>query len=450
MSKGMPRFLALLLCVVGLPLAAADYVVLVSKETQADAGWAKVVDRLQTKYQAQVLTYQADVLECQAGLRQTQPRWVCWVARPVELGTKSAYAIHQLARDNDSDPYEDFQWGIISGRTAELALKLAAPAEPLTIRKVGASTAFASDCVQSGYWFSEFKAGEVWVKDGTPLAVKGQGAADSTESIAKRLNEADTDCFITSGHASETQWEPGYRYRNGIFTHRDGVLVGKSLDGKIHEVRSPNPKVYLAVGNCLIGNVPKKEDCMALAWLNTGGALQMLGYVEPTWYGYAGWGVLDYFVEQPGRFNVSEARLANHHALLWTLGEAKAGRLKANIRGLEFDQNVTVLYGDPKWSAKMAPGPLRWEETLVEGTNGEWTWTITPKAGAGTFVPVDTNGSERGGRPLVAFLPRHAAGWEVLSGQERKPITADDFVLLPNPGPAWPAPERLVIRLRKR
>ena len=56
----MPRFLALLLCVVGLPLAAADYVVLVSKETKADPGWAKVVDRLQTKYQAQVLTYQAD------------------------------------------------------------------------------------------------------------------------------------------------------------------------------------------------------------------------------------------------------------------------------------------------------------------------------------------------------------------------------------------------------
>ena len=321
---------------------------------------------------------------------------------------------------------------------------------PLTIRKVGASTAFASDCVQSGYWFSEFKAGEVWVKDGTPLAVKGQGAADSTEAIVQRLNDGQTDCFITSGHASETEWQPGYRYRNGIFTHRDGVLVGKSLDGKITEVRSPNPKVYLAVGNCLIGNVPKKEDCMALAWLNTGGALQMLGYVEPTWFGYAGWGVLDYFVEQPGRFNVSEARLANHHALLWTLAEAKAGRLKANIRGLEFDQNVTVLYGDPQWSAKMAPGPLRWEETLVEGTKGEWTWTITPKAGAGTFAPVDTNGSERGGRPLVAFLPRHAAGWEVVSGQEWKVVAADDFVLLPNPGAAWPGPARLVVRLRKR
>ncbi|GBL27150.1 hypothetical protein EMGBS8_10980, partial [Verrucomicrobiota bacterium] len=55
----------------------------------------------------------------------------------------------------------------------------------------------------------------------------------------------------------------------------------------------------------------------------------------------------------------------------------------------------------------------------------------------------------RAGRsPAGRFSARHAAGWEVLSGPERKPIAADDFVLLPNPGPAWPAPERLVIRLR--
>lgn len=446
----MPRPLALLLCSLSLPLVAADYAVLVSQETLADAGWAQVVTRLREQHHAEVVTFAGDVLECQARLQKSQPHWVCWVARPTELGQKSAYAMHRLARENDADPYEDFQWGIITGRTAEQALKLAAPAQPLTIRKVGAGTSFASACVESGYWFSEFKAGEIWVKEGTPLAVKGQGAADSTESIVQRLNAGQTDCFITSGHATENDWQPGYRYRNGSFGHRDGVLIGKALDGKVHEVHSANPKVYLAVGNCLMGNVPKKADCMALAWLNTGGALQMVGYVEPTWFGYAGWGVLDYFVEQPGRFTVSEAWLANHHALLWTLGEAKAGQVKANLRGLEFDQNVTVLYGDPKWSAKLAPGALRWDESLVVSASGEATWTITPKAGADTFAPVDTNGSERGGRPLVAFLPRRAEGWEVVEGAAWKPVAADDFVLLPNPGPTAQVPDKIVVRLRRR
>ena len=42
------------------------------------------------------------------------------------------------------------------------------------------------------------------------------------------------------------------------------------------------------------------QQAMALAWLKTGGVRQMLGYTVPTWYGYAGWGCLDYFVEQPG------------------------------------------------------------------------------------------------------------------------------------------------------
>jgi hypothetical protein len=46
---------------------------------------------------------------------------------------------------------------------------------------------------------------------------------------------------------------------------------------------------------------------------------QMAGYVLPTWYGYQGWGLLDYFVEQPGRFTLTEAFHANHHALVHRL-----------------------------------------------------------------------------------------------------------------------------------
>jgi zinc protease len=190
---------------------------------------------------------------------------------------------------------------------------------------------------------------------------------------------------------------------------------------------------------------------MGLAYLSTAGVRTMVGYVVPTWFGYAGWGVLDYFLEQPGRFTVSEAWLANHHALIWRLAEAKAGRAPAgDVRGLQFDRDKTVLYGDPKWDARLAPGTRRWEETLREVAPGEWEWVVTPAAGARTFEPVNTNGSQRGGRPLVTFLPRHAAGWEILQGAEQGLVAADDFLLLPNPGPAAPIPERLVVRVRRR
>jgi hypothetical protein len=110
---------------------------------------------------------------------------------------------------------------------------------------------------------------------------------------------------------------------------------------------------------------------------------------------------------------------------------------------------MTIFYGDPHWDARLAPGLLRWTETLTTLPSGEVEWIITPAAGSRTFVAVDTNGSQRGGRPLVAFLPRHAAGWEVVAGPAQV-VAADDFVLLPHPGPDVPVPARLVVRLRRR
>ena len=440
-------------CLAGLSLAAAlpaaESLVLVSAATRYEEGWAKVVARLESAHAAEVLVFRSSPAELQEELRRRQPRFVTWVARPAELGPKAAVIMHRLASENDADPFEDFQWGVVTGLDAAQALKLAAPGQPLVIRTVGAGTSFAMECVEQGYWFSEFKAGESWEKaaGGAPREVPG--AKDSTASLVAKLNEGRTDLFITSGHATEHDWQPGYRYRNGTFGHQEGVIVGKALDGTVHRLASANPKVYLPIGNCLMGNVPG-GDCMALSWMASGGVRQMVGYVQPTWFGYAGWGVLDYFLEQPGRFNLSQAWLANHHALRWRLQEVAAGRASAgDRRGLEFDRDMTILYGDPHWDARLAPGPLRWTETLTTLPSGEVEWSITPTAGARTFVPVDTNGSQRGGRPLVAFLPRHAAGWEVVAGPAQV-VAADDFVLLPNPGPDAPVPQRIVVRLRRR
>jgi zinc protease len=441
----------LLTLLLAAPLLRAEgYAVLVSRQTLADPGWEKVVAALVAAHGAKVVPFEASVAETRSTLVVTAPRHLCWVARPDELGPGPVYRMHALANGLDEDPYPDCRWGIITGRSPNDALRLVAPA-PLVIRNVGASTAFAAECVEQGWWFDEFKAGERWIKEAGGEARRADGAKDSTADIAARLNEGKTDLWITSGHATEENWEPGYRYRNGTFVHRGGVVTGKALDGSLHPVRSPNPKVYLPIGNCLMGNIPGKADCMGLAYLSTAGVRTMVGYVVPTWFGYAGWGVLDYFLEQPGRFTVSEAWLANHHALIWRLAEAKAGRAPAgDVRGLQFDRDKTVLYGDPKWDARLAPGTRRWGETLREVAPGEWEWVVTPAAGAQTFEPVNTNGSQRGGRPLVTFLPRHAAGWEILQGAEHGLVAADDFLLLPNPGTAVAVPERIVLKVRRR
>ena len=61
------------------------------------------------------------------------------------------------------------------------------------------------------------------------------------------------------------------------------------------------------------------------------------------------------------------------------------------------------------------------------------------RRGADTFKPVNRNGSQRGGRPIIAFLPARVKSARLLSGAEWKPVLADDFVLVPNPGESDPA-----------
>ncbi len=439
---------------------AADYAVIVSKATAKDEAWRDVATKLVEKHKAGLVVFDQSPEELKQRLGgKDAPRWICWVARPQELGALPVAQMHRLARGLDDDPYMDCRWGIISGRDASVAARVVEEEKTLVIRHVGGGTSFAADCVERGQWFSEFKAREFWVKEPGGKAVMKQGEADSTASIVKFLNEGKPDCFLTSGHATEHDWQPGYKYRNGTFGHRDGVLLGKALDGKEHAVDSPNPKVYLAIGNCLMGNIPATDDCMALAWIGSGGARQMIGYTVPTWFGYAGWGVLDYFIEQPGRYTLQEAWMANQLALSWKLGSLKPELLAESPKpgsssgtgdaaGLLHDRDVTVFYGDPKWEARLAPGPLRWRESLVENPPGDFTWTITPQAGKETFAPVDTNGSQRGGRPMVLLLPRRFDSIELLEGAAWKPVAGDDFILLPNPGAETAPPEKIVIRLR--
>jgi zinc protease len=134
---------------------------------------------------------------------------------------------------------------------------------------------------------------------------------------------------------------------------------------------------------------------------------------------------LDYFIEQPGRYTLNEAFFANHHALVYLLA-------KAPSKGLEFDRDVLAFYGDPAWDARMAEMPKAWDQTLVE-KDGTYTFEIKPNRSETTFKPIDTNGSQRGGRPIVHFLPQRLKNIEVVSGADLNPVITDDFILIPNP-----------------
>ena len=188
-----------------------------------------------------------------------------------------------------------------------------------------------------------------------------------------------------------------------------------------------------------MGNIDG-PDAMALAWMHSAGVNQMIGYTVPTWFGYGGWGCLDYFVEQPGRYTFAEAFHANHHALNHRLAMGGNG---SDQRGLEFDRDVVALYGDPSWDARMAERKKAYEQTLIE-KDGVFTLTIKGNRGTKSFAPVNMNGSQRGGRPMLAYLPYRIQNVKVLQGGELKPVVTDDFILVPNPKTSEPEKEYVV------
>src|SRR5262249_36146722 len=113
--------------------------------------------------------------------------------------------------------------------------------------------------------------------------------------------------------------------------------------------------------------------------------------------------------------------------------QAKAAGLTArDARGLLLDRDTVAFYGDPAWEARMAKRATAWDQTLTE-KDGVWTLEIKPNRGAKTFEPISNNGSQRGGRPIVQYLPHRIKPAQVLEGADLNPLITDDFVLVPNP-----------------
>lgn len=452
-----------------------SYAVVVKKSTAEDIEWQKVVMALKRKHHASIIEYVDSVDETLDTLQREFPRYTCFVAKPEDAGRMFVARVHQLTRKLDDDPYTDTLWGILTGYDADNALAIARHSQPLVVKKVASGTEFATEMVTEGEWYDELVKNRHVRKEPEGKAKELQGPDDTTKPLVDLLNDYKADLMITSGHATERGWQIGFRFQSGQFRCADGRIYGLDTQSAKHAIDSPNPKVYLPIGNCLMGHV-NDRDAMALAWMNSAGVHQMIGYTVPTSYGYGGWGCLDYFVEQPGRYTLAEAFHANHHALIHRLetwfpatvarsqippgsrpritgltlsAEARAEGLQPNdAGGLLLDRDVVAFFGDPKWSATMAELPKYYDQTL-EIKDGIYELTITPHRGKDSFSPVNTNGSQRGWRPMIQFLPHRIKDIEITDGGDLNPVVTDDFILVPNPRGCDPE-RQYIVRFKAR
>lgn len=456
---------------------ACMYAVVCSEGTKSI--WPNALEKLQRKYEAKwpgkvhMVVYSGKVVECLPGLANLKPSYTCFLVHHSECTREFVQEVNWLTRELDpSDTYTDTVWGILTGLTEEDVIS-ALRQEPLEVKRVLGNTPVDLEKFQCGVWFSEREQGASFRKlPEQEKAVKEKCPPDTTRLVVEEISrERDieghegVDMVVSSGHATERDWNIGYTFKSGQFRCHRGQLYGCELSGRRIEVKhSGAPKILSAAGNCLMGHI-SDENCMALGWMHSGGVVQMVGYVVPTWYGYGGWGVHKYFINNPGCMSFAEAFFANQQSLIHELYSKYGSYVGTNLgdhettyrkcfdtdvsaspqisrecSGLLYDQNNVAFYGDPAWEARLARKVEAYHYTsslkkLFPDASDEgwalWEFEVATVRSGSWDCPVPDDKLTCVGRPPVFVFPARVREARVVEGNA---VVTCRFLLLPLSG----------------
>lgn len=443
----------------------SDYVVIAGKAVQEDSAWYAVVETLADKHQGKILSYRESPDELLQQLQQIHPRYVAIVEKPENLNRDYVIAMHQLSRKIDNDLYADFLWGIITGYDAQNAMQMVNnSSEPLIVRDAVATIME----MHSGKWFDKY----AWVDD-HDKGLWGEKTSQEDSVVTYRIPpeevlqkfydiyaEYEPDLVVTAAHATEKNLEMPFSLGN--IKSKAGRLYADFPAGIKDLKESGKRKIYFAVGNCLIGNVNNTNESMAIAWMNSGNAAAMIGYVVTTWHGRNGWGGLKYWLTNPGRYSLPEAIFMNQQDLISQLNgwSSKLPELEYPFdAGNEFeegqkliteatgiipdndqlgflhDRDVLAYYGDPKWDARLQEIPEESDYTVTSEIKGQkCIITITT---SGNFSLERMKGDKFKQEhvldlPFSYFFPERLDNPRLTAGQKWSVALDENFLLIYN------------------
>jgi zinc protease len=468
----MLRTISALLFALATPALASDYAVLVSKQTDADPAWHKVVQKLVEKHGgaagASVITYKGDIASAREALSAQMPLYTAIVARPDELGRGVVANIHRMMRRLDDDPYTDTIWGIVTGLSADDALTIVSDDKPLVMKRVISTTGVNGGLFEQMFTVSDgaegqwtFKNGETITKGGTKDDAERK--SDRAVLFSERFTEIKPDVIVSSSHGFENgiemPWSHGMLIGHGgelaILPQNDGEKPEGEAAKKAARFAKPvtlepssNPKVFLPVGNCLAGHIDPKHtsNSIILAMQHSAAVRQSVGYTIETWYGRAGWGTLGLLQSQPGNFTVAQAWFFTQQQILeelrtkhedaadfdydWTdkssvdsfMAAAQKGGLNAKDKdelGLAFDRDVVALYGDPAYDARLDAS--KW--------NAPFTATVEASGAADLVVTIKLKDRTFHG-PAMLYFPRRCPSPKATIALPDGSILADNFLII--------------------
>jgi hypothetical protein len=427
----------------------SDYLVVASERCRATDGWRQVVGALAAKHAAEMIFFVESPDELLPELRRRSPRVIGMVAMPDEAGRDRVGALNRVFRRINDDPWLDVRWGLVTGASWADAMEVVRTTSPLVISRVLANTPIPFQNVADGVWFDEGIAGRRMERSGGGDPQEILGDAEIADDFAAAFNDAPPDLLVTSGRTNEERWMLGYLFDGGrVVVSEEGDLRARRLDGSEIPLRNPGPMAMLGAGSCLLGFVPN-DRVLPLAFIHDAGARQIVGYASTTWHGAGGWDVFHRFLEEPGRWTLSESTWLAQQELIrrfrdefpgfeefstegfgerdvpefqFAISEAtgmpRSDPRFRDLAGYLWDRDAIVLLGDPEWSVRMPDGPLPWSSD-VQRIGDRLLINITVNS---ELAEVST--------PVVIFEDRVIPG-VVVAGKELGPVVTPDLVFLP-------------------
>ena len=396
--------------------AGIGYAVMVPQAIGADSEWMAVAESLMEKYpDTKLFVYAKTPFDVLDDLKVQDPGYMALVLPPDMIDAMTVATMHRLSRQLDDDPYGDALWGIITGYSASDAMRIVKMSEPLKIRSGFGTTGFSTAAMVNILNISDSKRGDLFTKEDGGDGVKTEHDPQSAKGLTYMLQDfwrdKNPELFVTSGHATqynlEMSWGQGlitchsnrfYALRrdqiNGFARFLSGVIFNGSEEDVANYVTkcnasaldiSESPKVWVGAGNCLLGDVKKSRNTMAITALSAGGFNQLVGYTVPTWFGRMGWGTLGKF-QSAQHMTLAEAFFMSNQALLEESEQRYPGMLELEVDpdgdfskkissekfkssiaatglktvdkdclGLLHDRDTVAFFGDPRWEARM-PG----------------------------------------------------------------------------------------------
>ena len=455
----MKRILLLLLaaaaCACGTTPAPSDYAIVAGPGITDDPQWATVVEALGESHPgAQVITYRDSVGEVLDALRGAKPRYVAFVEQPEQVGRDYIIALNRMSRVRKD------------------ALKACLHTEALVIR----SAVSTLREVSGAKWFESFayvddrdrgicgekRPGEDSVHHYPTPHRLPDGRPDLLRDFCDYYAAYDPDLITTASHATERNLEMPYSVGN--LRCADGALYADFPEGREALRESGKRRVFLPIGNCLIGNVNNTRESMAIAWMNSARAAAMVGYVVPTWYGRSGWGGLKYWLTSPGRYTLAEAFFLNQQDLLhqlegWCPGlggkafpfgpegfaeedfdranEVAGRELNIDETGFFFDRDVLAFYGDPAWEVRLRELPAEQDYTVtVHNEPGRCTLTVetSPEFSAERMAGDRFKEEHVKELPFSWFFAERLENPRLAEGEPWQVALDENFLLVYDPG----------------